>query len=84
MTVRTEKRGFASRPGDAEGWIKAGDAPATRDNAAAIYSARLTIDITPAMRGRIKVAAFRRGVTASDMLRELLEREFPDRQGDMP
>ena len=81
MTVRTEKRGFATRPVDPGGWIKAGDAPATRDNAAAIYSARLTIDITPAMRGRIKVAAFRRGVTVADMLRELLAREFPETSG---
>lgn len=82
MTVRTEKRGFATRPVDPDGWIKAGDAPVSRDNAAAIYSARLTIDITPAMRGRIKVAAFSRGVTVADMLRELLAREFPETSGD--
>lgn len=42
------------------------------------YTARLTIDVTPALRGRIKLAAFRREVTAADMLRELLEREFPE------
>ena len=30
-----------------------------------------------ALRGRIKIAAFRRGLTAADMLRALLEREFP-------
>ena len=41
-------------------------------------TARLTIDVTPAMRGRIKVAAFQRGATAVEMLRELLEREFPE------
>jgi len=45
---------------------------------AAVFSARLTIDVTPALRGRIKVIAFQRGVTAADMLRELLEREFPE------
>ena len=28
--------------------------------------------------GRIKVIAFRRGITAADMLRELLEREYPE------
>ncbi|NSZ48742.1 hypothetical protein G6L63_12545 [Agrobacterium vitis] len=85
MTARTEKRGFAARPGDADGWIKAADAPRSRSNSAsAAFTARLTIDITPELRGRIKVAAFRRGVTASDMLRELLEREFPDTQGDTP
>ena len=85
MTARAEKRGFAARPGDAEGWIKAAETPPARPSAAsAAFTARLTIDITPELRGRIKIAAFRRGVTASDMLRELLEREFPDRQGDMP
>ncbi len=36
----------------------------------------LTIDVTPVLRGRIKVSAFERGVTTADMLRELLEREF--------
>ena len=45
---------------------------------ASIYTARLTIDVTPALRGRIKVVAFRNGVTAADMLRELLEREYPE------
>ncbi|MBY5836268.1 hypothetical protein J3P71_02045 [Rhizobium leguminosarum] len=81
MTARTEKRGFASRPGGAEGWIKAGEISAVRGNAVAAFTARLTIDITPELRGRIKIAAFRRGVTASDMLRDLLEREFPGTQG---
>ncbi|MCE6075300.1 hypothetical protein FS799_10590 [Agrobacterium vitis] len=84
MTARTEKRGFASRPGDAEGWIKAGEISAVRSSAVAAFTARLTIDITPELRGRIKIAAFQRGVTASDMLRELLEREFPDTRGDTP
>ncbi len=46
-------------------------------NDAAGYTARLTIDVTPALRGRIKVVAFQRGVTVADMLRELLAREFP-------
>ena len=47
-------------------------------------TARLTIDITPELRGRIKVAAFRRGVTVAVMLRELLVREFPPIEGDQP
>jgi hypothetical protein len=41
------------------------------------YTARLTIDVTPDLRGRIKIAAFQRGLTATDMLRAILEREFP-------
>ena len=54
-----------------------------RDGDVAIYSARLTVDITPELRGRIKIAAIRRGGTVTDMLRELLAREFPD-TGDTP
>ena len=42
------------------------------------YTARLTIDVTPAMRGRLKIIAFRNGQTVADMLRALLDREFPD------
>ena len=84
MTERTEKRGFAARPTDPDGWIKAGDTSAAREGAASTNTARLTIDITPAMRGRIKVAAFNRGITVADMLRELLAREFPDTSGDRP
>ena len=84
MTTPAEKRGFAQRPADADGWIKARDTPPPRHGAAATFTARLTIDITPELRGRIKIAAFSRGVTVADMLRELLEREFPDTQGDTP
>jgi hypothetical protein len=47
------------------------------------YTARLTIDVTPVLRGRIKVIAFERGVTVAEMLRELLEREFASK-GDAP
>ena len=39
---------------------------------------RLTLDITPALRARIKVSAFTQGVTVADLLRGLLEREFPE------
>jgi hypothetical protein len=82
MTARTNKRGFTSRPSDPDGWIKASETPSPRNGAAAIYTARLTIDVTPALRGRIKVAAFSRGVTVADMLRDLLAREFPSNSGD--
>ena len=64
----------------AETWVRKGDGAANRSTSsrAELYTARLTIDVTPAMRGRIKVAAFRQGVTVADLLRTLLEREFPD------
>ncbi|MGX1787071.1 hypothetical protein ACWIGM_10055 [Bosea sp. NPDC055332] len=84
MTERASKRGFASRPGDAEGWIRAAEAPSNGKAASSAFTARLTIDITPELRGRIKVVAFRRGVTVADMLRDLLTREFAPTDGDTP
>ncbi|HBP0827672.1 TPA: chromosome partitioning protein ParB [Stenotrophomonas maltophilia] len=60
----------------AEAWIRQGDADAL--NKGDLYTARLTLDVTPAMRARIKVSAFTRGVTVAELLRDLLEREFPD------
>ena len=56
-------------------WVRQADAPEAAVKAS-IYTARLTIDVTPALRGRIKVVAFKRGVTAAEMLRELLQREY--------
>ena len=82
MISRDPKRSFASRPGDAESWIKAPDLPAGVPAKVDAFTARLTIDVSPGLRGRIKVAAFRRGVTVADMLRELLTREFPEDSGD--
>ena len=61
----------------ATAWVRR-EGSAAAPGRAAVFTARLTIDVTPALRGRIKVIAFRRGVTAADMLRELLEREFPE------
>jgi len=81
MTGPSQQRGFAARPGDAEHWIKSSGAPPAREPVAA-FSARLTIDVTSELRGRIKITAFRRGVTVADMLRDLLAREFPPTEGD--
>ncbi len=81
MSMRPNRRGFATRPVDPEHWIKAAHVP-PRDSEAAGFTARLTIDVTPDLRGRIKIAAFKRGVTVADMLRELLAREFPSHPGD--
>lgn len=80
MTAPTSKNaasGFARRPGDPEAWIRADDRPPTPTKAE-VFDARLTLDITKALRGRIKVAAFRRGETVADMLRVMLEAAFPD------
>lgn len=70
------KPAFIRRPSDPDAWVRAPDRPSSglRDS----YTARLTIDVTPAMRGRLKIIAFRNGQTVADMLRALLDREFPD------
>lgn len=65
---------IGSRP-NPERWITARDGTAPR---ADTYTARLTIDVTPALRSRIKLAAFSRGLTVAEMLRAMLEREFPE------
>ncbi|WP_264296828.1 hypothetical protein [Mesorhizobium sp. B1-1-8] len=38
--------------------------------------------MTVEQRGRIKIAAFQRGITIADMLRELFAREYPATSGD--
>jgi hypothetical protein len=69
---------FAARPPGAQAWVR--DEGAER---ATPFTARLTIDVTPASRGRIKIAAFSRGQTVADMLRDLFDREYPQ-VGDDP
>ena len=49
---------------------------------AEIYTARLSIDVTPELRSRIKLAAMEGRCVASAMLRELLERAFPESPRD--
>ena len=82
MTRPPAKSGFASRPGNPDSWVRAADTPTTGKMAAEAFTARLTIDITPELRGRIKVAAFRRGVTVAAMLRALLDSQFQPTEGD--
>jgi hypothetical protein len=81
MSGRIVKRTFAARPGDADSWVRTREAPASRESEASLFTARLTVDVTPEQRGRIKLTAFQRGQTVADMLRELLAREFPDKDG---
>ena len=84
MTQRSSKRAFITRPADPERWIKAPEPRASGNSDAAAFTARLTIDITPELRGRIKVVAFQRGLTVADMLRDLLAHEFAVAEGDLP
>ena len=77
-TPRPRRAPIGLRPAadPASVWVRRADSPDALQKAT-VFTARLTIDVTPALRGRIKVAAFSRGLTVADMLRELLEREFP-------
>jgi hypothetical protein len=77
--MSSKRIGIGARPlGDphAEAWIRKG--AGIDNNKVERYSARLTLDVTPALRTRIKLAAFNRGVTMTEMLREVLERQFPE------
>jgi hypothetical protein len=82
MNARDQKRAFAARPSDPDAWVRTPELRPGDGAKADLYTARLTIDVTPELRGRIKVAAFQRGITVADMLRDLLSREFPDNAGD--
>ena len=75
MSRRGAALPFAARPGAADAWVRSSEARTATEPA---YTARLTIDVTPALRGRIKITAFERGITVAEMLRTLLEREFGD------
>nr|WP_133648533.1 chromosome partitioning protein ParB [Paraburkholderia flava] len=78
-TARSKRIGIGARPPanpHAEAWIRQGDADGIQKRD--LYTARLTLDITPDMRARIKVSAFTRGVTVAELLRALLEREFAE------
>jgi hypothetical protein len=73
MSGLPPKRTFAARPGTLDAWVRT---PETVGKQPDPYTARLTIDVTPVLRGRIKITAFERGLTVAEMLRTLLEREF--------
>ncbi|MFV3131277.1 hypothetical protein [Niveispirillum sp. KHB5.9] len=78
---RTDRDGFVARPSDAESWGRRSE---RRSTVADAFTARLTIDVTPVLRGRIRMAAFRQGLTMAELLRDLLAREFPPDEGATP
>lgn len=84
MSERLLRKGFASRPADPESWIRAGEARSKSKGDVPGFTARLTIDVTPEQRARIKITAFERGVTVAEMLRDLLAREFPPPEEETP
>lgn len=68
--------GIGARPladPQAEAWIRQG--AAIDHGKVERYSAWLTLDVTPALRTRIKLAAFDRGVTTAEMQREELKQQ---------
>ncbi|MDH5835339.1 chromosome partitioning protein ParB [Luteimonas kalidii] len=70
--MSTRRIGLGPRPtrdAGAEAWVRGNG----RTDG---FTARLTVDVTPDLRSRIKVIAFQRGVTVAVMLRALLEREY--------
>lgn len=83
MSNQSTHKGLASRPADPERWVKAAEG---KPNATAAneFTARLTLDVTPDQRARIKIVAFQRGITVADMLRDLFAREFPISDGEKP
>ena len=82
MTKASARRGFVARPSNPDDWIKSTEPGSPGPASSTGFTARLTIDVTPEVRGRIKIAAFQRGLTVADMLRDLFAREFPDTTGD--
>lgn len=83
MKRAASRKGFAARPSAPDDWVKKADRPPRRGEDTAAFTARLTIDVTPELRGRIKIEAFQRGVTVAEMLRSLLTHEFPERDGEV-
>ena len=77
MSGSDPKRAFAARPSAADAWVRAPGAQTAAPLRTDLYTARLTIDITPELRVRIKIAAFGRGITVAEMLRAMLDDAFP-------
>ena len=82
MSGRIAKRAFAARPSAADTWVCTREALSSRESEASLFTARLTVYVTLEQRCRIKVTAFQRGQTVADISRELLAREFPDKDRD--
>ena len=75
---------IGTKPGlEAEHWVRQKEGLTQGDSVKVNpHTARLTVDVTPALRGRIKVAAFRAGVTVAELVRGLLDERFPDAEKD--
>jgi hypothetical protein len=58
----------------ADDWVQAAGA---RDGGSAAPMKRFTIDVPVELHRRVKAACAQRGLKMADVLRDLLEREFP-------
>lgn len=77
MTQRPRKAKLKFWPVDIKRRTKPRKTPRQTRRKRNAFSARLTIDVTPDLRARIKIMAFERGVTVAYMLRLLLLKAFP-------
>jgi len=68
----------AKAPDRVDRWVKEGGSNEGNEGVAKglAYTARLTLDVTPALRKQIKLAAVTEGKTVAEILRRVLEREF--------
>ena len=81
MIRRSRESTFMSQLGSAPHWGKPrGNWVRPRSKRSA-FTAGLTIDVTPDLRSRIKIASFERGITVAYMLRLLLLDAFPRTKG---
>ena len=65
------------KPATPDKWVRNTPAPEQPSAAAQQATRRFTIDVPIDLHSRIKVECARRGLKMADVLRELLEREFP-------
>jgi hypothetical protein len=82
MKARGQKRAFAARPSDPDTWVRTPEHRPTNGAKADLFTARLTIDVTPRAPGPHQGRGLPRRRHRRDMLRDLLSREFPDNAGD--
>ena len=77
MMRRPNKSKFRLSPVVAKLRVESHSTRVQRRRRRSAFTARLTIDVTTDLRGRIKIAAFERGITVAYMLRNLLLKSFP-------
>jgi hypothetical protein len=64
------------KPTSPDDWVKS-TKPLDREAAPTEPMKRFTIDVPLALHSRVKVACAQRGLKMADVIRDLLEREFP-------